>query len=434
MGILASLHSLLYALAIPPWQAPDEIAHFEHARLLMEKRRPLSRQDADPELEKQIVESVLNFRALDYIYLPTPEPRPDRIAELRLYGRSRGLDRFSLSYVVCALILVPFAKSDVVLQLFVLRIFFVLLAALVVVVAFQTARMLFPENLFVRITAPSLVLFLPQQAFISSTVNDGNLTVLLCSLAVYSLVAFVQRPRASCLLWSGVATVGAMATKPTGWFLLPCIVVVTVVWLWKERQKIALWQTALFLLALLAGSSAGLLFRERELHILFLNQLAAKLNGETPWLSHPVETYGIFVSTAYRSFWAQFGWMNILVDEWWYWILGVLASAGFIGFARWLRREPHRSLRQAMSIQFAMICLSVTVLISWATVAPVGITFCQGRYLFPAIIPIAMVLATGWSEWIAESSRKCAAVGFLLGAIFFDGMCLFRYIIPFFYL
>ena len=60
---LAVVHGLLYAFLIPPWQAPDEIAHFEYARLLAERWRPLSLADASPALEAEVIDSLYRFQA-----------------------------------------------------------------------------------------------------------------------------------------------------------------------------------------------------------------------------------------------------------------------------------------------------------------------------------------------------------------------------------
>ena len=48
LGALAQLHGLIYAFLIPPWQAPDEIAHFEYSNLLAQDRHTLWYENESP--------------------------------------------------------------------------------------------------------------------------------------------------------------------------------------------------------------------------------------------------------------------------------------------------------------------------------------------------------------------------------------------------
>src|SRR3990172_4730867 len=96
---LAVVHGLLYAFLIPPWQAPDEIAHFEYARLLAERWRPLSLADASPALEAEVIDSLYRFQAWTLIGAPTPLVRPTRLLGGLFFGASSTLilHRFSLT-------------------------------------------------------------------------------------------------------------------------------------------------------------------------------------------------------------------------------------------------------------------------------------------------------------------------------------------------
>src|SRR3990172_5165946 len=94
---LAVVHGLWYAFLIPPWQAPDEIAHFEYARLFAERRKLLSLADESPALEQAIIDSLYRHRAWYRIGKPTPTERPTRLMDTPFFSRSRTVPyaRFS---------------------------------------------------------------------------------------------------------------------------------------------------------------------------------------------------------------------------------------------------------------------------------------------------------------------------------------------------
>ncbi len=50
----------------------------------------------------------------------------------------------------------------------------------------------------------------------------------------------------------------------------------------------------------------------------------------------------------------------------------------------------------------------------------------QGRYLFPAIWPIAALLATGWQNLVPSRERGWAALAVLIGMVMLDAAGLVR--------
>ncbi len=192
LSALALIHGLLYAALTPPWQAPDEIAYFEYSHLLAHYWRPLTYADASPDLERQIIASLYTYHAWDYVHQAAPAQVPARLEQAPFFGRSRTLTRFSLAYVPYALAVWPWLDQPVVTQLYVMRLVSVLIGALVVVLAFQTARLVEPELPALALGASLFVLLLPQHAYILATVSDGNPAELLTSGALYLLVAMLR--------------------------------------------------------------------------------------------------------------------------------------------------------------------------------------------------------------------------------------------------
>jgi len=57
----------------------------------------------------------------------------------------------------------------------------------------------------------------------------------------------------------------------------------------------------------------------------------------------------------------------------------------------------------------------------------------QGRYLFPIVIPYAFLFVGGLERVCPARLRRHGAILSLLGLIWFDTLCLARYILPYFY-
>ena len=145
-----------------------------------------------------------------------------------------------------------------------------------------------------------------------------------------------------------------------------------------------------------------------------------------------------FAVTTFDSFWGQFGWMGVVMDQRVYWALllfTVIASAGW-GVA--LAEAWRRSRAASTGWGYAAWLLMLNLLFSVLLYLGYNLTFVQfqGRYLFPALIPISLIVSLGlarlsrffqpllgpWHEWL-----PLGAVA-LLAAL--DVLALFRFIIP----
>ena len=114
--------------------------------------------------------------------------------------------------------------------------------------------------------------------------------------------------------------------------------------------------------------------------------------------------------TTFRSFWGQFGWMALPLDSvlggWIYRGFALLTLAGLTGAVLAARRrfigDPDAA-GPRMSAD-AIIVLSATMLLVALQFIYYNIEFqqWQGRYLFPALIPVAFMLVYGIDRWRAR--------------------------------
>jgi hypothetical protein len=203
--------------------------------------------------------------------------------------------------------------------------------------------------------------------------------------------------------------------------VLPIVLTAALVlyWTWRrtergEWKKLARWLALMFGPALLIAVPWWLrnvaLYGGLDIYG-FANHDAVVF--EQPRTADWIADYGLRawlergVTFTFQSFWGQFGWMSVLLPTWLYRALALCSLVLVIGFIYWLReargeRREARSEGQGASgaLRFTFYDLRFTTL---ATLVFLGIvayayynrTFVQhqGRYLFTALIPLALGVA-----------------------------------------
>jgi len=149
-----------------------------------------------------------------------------------------------------------------------------------------------------------------------------------------------------------------------------------------------------------------------------------------------------FVVTTFQSFWGQFGWMGVVMNPRVYLVLLVF-TVGLVAAAAWAAWR-HRGDVIPFELDGVKI-LTVSACLSAALYLYYNVTFVQhqGRYLFPALVPIGLAAAVGlwqWARWICLALRlKPAPAAWVEGALMalplvamaaLDVYALYRFIIP----
>jgi hypothetical protein len=138
---------------------------------------------------------------------------------------------------------------------------------------------------------------------------------------------------------------------------------------------------------------------------------AAVVQGQ-PRTSEWIATYGSaevarrFLTTTFQSFWGQFGWMGVVMDRRVYLALLLYSAALTLGAIGAAVRRPSLTTAQ----RDGLTILGVSGLISLAVYLYYNVSFVQhqGRYLFPALIPLGLAAAVGigqWVHWLVAAAR-----------------------------
>src|SRR6266508_1682851 len=140
--LLALAHGLAYVFVVPVWQAPDEPTQLEYAALISRLGRIPVTTDTDPELERQIVDSLVRERFFEYLVGRSPQPAPRSFEDVRqgfFMPRQVGTDP-PLYFAIAALPVWALADLPIETQLRALRLLGVLFTVGAVLCVYGAGR------------------------------------------------------------------------------------------------------------------------------------------------------------------------------------------------------------------------------------------------------------------------------------------------------
>ena len=425
------LAGALYAIYTPPWQAPDEPAHFNYIRQIAEA-------GCCPRIEPG------DWQSAYLSQLTTARFAPEHLD--RLYSIQYEDHHPPLYYLLASVV---FKLSEG--SLIALRLFSVVLGAAVVCLSYLINRQIASDQPQIALTVMALVAFIPQHLSMMAAVNNDALAEVIVALA---LLWMIRRNSEDQPIWQLGLIVGlALLTKITVYFL--ALIAPLAIWLkWRRQDAPArdfLRSIAIFLsVAVLIGGVWWL----RNIAVYgfpdFLGLAAHDaVVADQPRTADFIAQHGFaaylaqMTSTTFRSFWGQFGWMALPLDSvlggWIYRGFALLTLAGLSGVVLAARRwsiVDRDTTRPRMSPDATIVLLATILLVALQFIY-YNIEFqqWQGRYLFPALIPVAFPLVYGIDHWRARLLSRRETVRWLTPLVMMslfalDIYLLFRVIVP----
>jgi hypothetical protein len=324
------------------------------------------------------------------------------------------------------------------LAMHLLRGFSTLLGLGTLLFIYGSGRLLWPDDPYRALLALALVAFLPQFNFLHASVTNDTLVIFLVAAALCQIIRlWLDRVTRGRLLLLGITVGLAALSKNAGIVLL--IYVLGVLFLLAIRGEIVQEKGR----TLAAGGSGlqahGLIgLRLIGAIVLFVIIPVVLLSG---WLwARNWFLYGDFTATnqfiriaggdreytilqvfgesdgLWLSLFAVFGWFNLRPPDWVYWFWSGVIALAIVG-ALWhgLRRARNRESGNGMrndARKFPMEVLQLLrqrwmlpfLLAGWVLLVYASlVTFmlkteaAQGRLLFPALLPMSLGLAYGWT-------------------------------------
>jgi 4-amino-4-deoxy-L-arabinose transferase-like glycosyltransferase len=395
-----------FALQTPIWQAPDEPAHYNVIKSIATKQ----------ELP------VLQFGDYDQAYNEDFTRTPQNTATQSIDPLRYENYAPPLYYLLAAPV---YALTDG--WIVALRLFSVLLGGGLLVVAYLCVAEVFPQQLQLALGTAAFVAFVPQHLAMLSAVNNDSLSELLIALVLWQSLRLVRSPAAPTRQFAGLGvTLGlGLLTKSTFYYTAVPIAVVAILLHAKHHWSLVIRHLSfVFIPALLIAAPMWLrnLSVYGGLDVMGLARHNAVVVGQ-PTTAQWISDHGVggllqhFFTTTYQSFWGQFGWMAVPMPDREYLLLGILSVIALIGWVWWLigrmkdapsgpppQNGGHGQGGRMKRLSPQAIILTLLVILTVGGYLYYNLTFVQhqGRYLFPALIPIGLAFSIGWWQIIGQ--------------------------------
>lgn len=422
-----------YAWSTPPWNNPDEPAHYNYVAAIAERGRipVLVAGDWDADL--------LGRATADRFH-----PRYD-VSSIRYEAHQPPL-----YYLLSAPVYKLVAQASLRVRVLALRGVSIVLGLVLGYLVYQLAAAAVPSRPILWPASAGFALLIPMQTAIAASINNDLLAEVLATGTLAYLIRSREqlRPRGAAMV--GLLCGALLLTKLTvyvfvamalGWLALRCLTAPT----WRGRRE-ALGSLCIsgFVTALVSGwwfVRNGLVYGWSD--PLASTRHAEVVVGQAQWAHYGPAAWIYFTTTVFHSFFAQFGWMTIVVDDLTYGLFGALVVLAIVGLMlRPIDRgtgsdgmesvgaapfdgaqderpgwSPHVSVRPepvegrsvsdpssgetgagmggAVKVLFALTMLAVVGQLLYYNLSFIQ---AQGRYLLPAIGPIAILLAIGWAQ------------------------------------
>ncbi|MFZ2519668.1 MAG: glycosyltransferase family 39 protein, partial [Anaerolineae bacterium] len=314
---------VLFAVYTPAWQAPDEPAHYNYIHVVATQGVLPVLQAGDYNQAEQTAAIVARFgpgTSIEAFRYEFHQPPLYYVLAAPLFRLTGGA-------------LLP------------LRLFSVFLGGLLLLVVHRAAMLIVRPA--IALGAMAFVAFLPMHIAMLAAVNNDSLAELLIAIMLWQCLRLLIRPAPGTLwpwLWLGIVTGLGLITKSTVYAMLP-LLGVTLLLAWRDSHRHdPTWRRAasltfavtlpLLLLALpwwvrnlAVYGGADFLGLNRHEDIVLGQLRTSEFLAQEGWVSLGTR----FVTWTFRSFWGQFGWMNILLDSRIYTALLILSLAAGVG-------------------------------------------------------------------------------------------------------
>ena len=407
----------LYSIVVPPFEASDELWHYPMAKYIAdnwalpvqdpENVGPWRQEGSQPPLYYflgAVTTAWIDTSDVDVVRHLNPHAdngiaTPD--GNINLITHQPEAESFPWQGTTLAVHLIRFLS--------------VLMGAATVYLTYRLSLELMPNHLNLALGAAAINAFTPMFIFISASVNNDNMVILLSSLALLLMVRIIKAAdgakRQTFHIWRfallGVFVGLALLTKESAGGLVVLTALTVAYVSWRSRSL------RLFLIGGLVTGGAVLLIagwwylRNWQLYGDPLGQnVFVEILGQRDVPADLAQLWRERVSFI-RGYWGNFGGLNVLMPAWVYTVLNtllVLATLGLIlpllSHSRALVQNRQKSSSTDSSIwRFSpwllVLLWPVLVVVPWIMWATTTWSS-QGRLVFSAISVWSLLFALGW--------------------------------------
>ncbi len=454
----------LYATVTPPFEASDEVFHYPFVRnIALERGLPIQRLDVKQPWEQvafhppayYYIAAAFTFwiDTSDFDSLRAPNP----FARIGIPGTPQNVNYTKAGTLFTVEL---FRLRGSTLAIWLLRVVSIVMSLGTITVTYLMTRLLFSSKVLALLTA-SLLAFNPEFVFISASVNNDNLTWLICVFTLFIALhqvlgksQFIDREIGS--RWWDAPMLGlllgvAALTKVSALVLLPVVGAAVFVQAWRTHQWKKFFVDGTIIVVIAVALSAWWYVRNI---ILYNDLLALDLHAKTTATRTEPFTFAVFLEefpSFWFSFWGLFGSFNILMPQWVYTFFTVLTFVGVGGgavafvkmFVHVLKRDQEFVIPSGVSPRgisgaikeiprFARndnarlwLLIAHAMLVTFIIGTAIGLVrwnllshSMQGRLMFTTLPIISMYLAVGLLAWSPARYKKIVS-GVIIGVIGF---------------
>jgi len=408
----------IYSIVNPIFEASDELWHYPFVKTLADGNGlpvqdaqdpgPWRQEGSQPPLYYLIAAAVTSgIDTTDIDYVRRINPHVDNAAITRDGNNNLVVHRTEIE---------QWPWTGTVLAVHVSRFLSVLMGAGTVFLTYLLALELFGDRKWLALTSAALIAFTPMFLFVSGSVNNDNLVVVLATATLYLLVRMVRRAeegRSTTVMAAAAGILVGLAVlgKLSGLGLIGPVGLTLLYMAWKRRS----WKSFLLEGALVVGVAALVsgwwLWRNWTLYgdptglNAFVDIAGGRPGGSTPL----VQLWGERVGFVW-SYWGLFGGLSVPMPEWIYALLNTLAAIALAGLALLAIRLVARRDRLEAKLVLPLIISSwipivFISLIRWTTMVQAS----QGRLIFSTIAPLNILMAAGLGLGLSGKKGRIVA-------------------------
>ena len=422
------LLATLYAIYTPKWQAPDEPAHFNYIRNIAETGALPILQSGDYNqdyLEQIKAAKFPPTMTIDAIRYESYQPPLYYLAATPVYLIARGA---GLDAIVIAL-----------------RLFSVALGVIVLLVAFNIVREIFPDDNLLVMATIGLMATVPMHIAVSASISNDMAAELVLVLILWLAVKRVKNTVTNkrFVILGGIIFGAALLTKSTAYVTGAVLLIGAEITYQRNTQHAThfTFYVLVTLFALAAAISTPMFLRNMLTYgitdPLGLARHDSVVIGQ-PTTAEMISQYGLnhilfdYFAVTFKSFWAQFGWMGVLINDRIYVALMLLSAIAVLGLMFYVLRILHRRDLLTSEQWWSLGLLALLLVVGIADYIGYNFKFfqLQGRYLFPAMISIAFFFVVGLREIITREYQRIVFALMYVALLGLDVACLFLFIVP----
>ncbi len=444
------LLGMTYSIIVPPFEVSDEKWHYPMVKYIADHwGLPVQEPGVETTWRQEGSQAPLYYflSALATCWVDTSDM--ETVRHLNHHVDPGATPDGNVNLVVHNPPLESFPWRGTVLAVHVVRFLSVLMGAAAVYLTYLIVREVLPDRPVLALGAAAVHAFTPMVVFISGAVNNDNLIVPLCSLALLMLLRLLPDP-------SGFPKPGGSRRVPVGRYLT-LGVVLGLAALTKSSSLALTVITALVVVVravrrrswaeFFAGGAATLLPLLLVAGWWYLRNL--RLYGDLTGFNAFFEILGTRdvpadLAQLWRErysfaagYWGNFGGINVPMPAWVYSALNALTIIAALGLVALLVQQIVRARDHSSICHLSFAHLSFAICTLWALGVVIPWSFwasttwsSQGRLVFPALSVWSLLLVLGLSGWLPRRWGRWAVAAFALFLLCLSALAPWLWISP----